>query len=45
MAVAMLVAVGLVGLVAGLLVHGAQERPDQVSEAWRNAHVRERRDG
>jgi hypothetical protein len=45
MAVAMLLAVAGVGLVALLLVRGAQDRPDRVSDAWRDAHVRERRDG
>jgi hypothetical protein len=45
MAIAMLIAVAGVGLVAFLLVHGAQDRPDQVSDHWRQAHVRERRDG
>jgi len=44
MAIAMLAAVAGVGLVGFLLVHGAQERPDHVSTAWRDSHVRDRRD-
>jgi hypothetical protein len=45
MAIAMLVAVGLVGLVGLLLVHGAQDRPDRVSDQWRDSYTRDRRDG
>jgi len=44
MAIAMLLAVAGVGLVALLLVRGAQDRPDHVSPAWRDSHVRDRRD-
>jgi flagellar biogenesis protein FliO len=43
MALAMLVAVGLVGVVAWLFVRGA-EQPDRVSPRWIDAHIRDRRD-
>jgi hypothetical protein len=42
MAIAMLVAVGLVGLVGFLLVRGA-EQPDHVSDHWRDSFIRDRR--
>jgi hypothetical protein len=43
MAIAMVIAVGLVGLVGFLLVRGA-DRPEHVSPRWIDSHVRDRRD-
>jgi hypothetical protein len=45
MALAVGAACGLVGGVAWLLVRGAEDRPDYVSPAWRDAFTRDRRDG
>jgi hypothetical protein len=42
MAVVMAIAVALVGVVAYVLSRVAHE--ERVSDAWRNAHVRDRRD-
>jgi hypothetical protein len=44
MASAMLLAVAGVALVGFLLVHGAQDRPDRVSDQWRDSYTRDRRD-
>jgi hypothetical protein len=44
MAVAMLVAVGVVGVVAALLVMHGTDPDDRVSTRWRESHIRERRD-
>jgi hypothetical protein len=43
MALAMVFACGLVGVVAWAFVRGA-EQPDRVSPRWIDAHIRDRRD-
>jgi hypothetical protein len=44
MAAAMALAVALVGVVAVLLIRGAQDRSDRVTNQWIDSHLRDRQD-
>ena len=44
MVIVMVIACGIVGLVAWLLVRGAEDRPDYVTSRWIGSHLRDRRD-